>query len=85
MSGEEVCWGGLPGARVGDVREAAGGRFVGEVGSRGGRRAWGVRGACVGAISVGIARSALLSGYLGKSRHLPIGHFFSDMKHFCPH
>ena len=35
----------------------------------------GVRGACVGrvcgAISVGIARSALLSGYLGKSGHLP--------------
>ena len=44
-------------------------------------RAWGVRGACVGrawgepgacwAISVGIARAALLSGYLGKSGHLP--------------
>ena len=58
------------------------GRGVGEVGSRGGRRAWGVRGrargvrgACVGrawgAIRVGIARSALLSGYLGKSGHLP--------------
>ena len=35
----------------------------------------GLRGACVGrvwgAISVGIARSALLSGYLGKSGHLP--------------
>ena len=35
----------------------------------------GVRGACVGrvwgAISVGIAHSALLSGYLGKSGHLP--------------
>ena len=29
-----------------------------------------MRGACV-AISVGIARSALLSGYLGKSGHLP--------------
>ena len=39
----------------------------------GGRVAWGVREACVcvGAISVGIARSALLSGYLGKSGHLP--------------
>ena len=50
-------------------------------------RAWGVCGACAGrargvygaccvgrvwgAISVGIARSALLSGYLGKSGHLP--------------
>jgi len=38
-------------------------------------RARGVRGACVGrvwgAISVGIAHSALLSGYLGKSGHLP--------------
>ena len=39
---------------------------------------WGVRGVCEacvgrvwGAISVGIARSALLSGYLGKSGHLP--------------
>ena len=43
----------------------------------------GVRGACVvcvrgawvgcvcGVISVGIARSSLLSGYLGKSGHLP--------------
>ena len=35
----------------------------------------GFRGACVGrvwgAIRVGIARSALLSGYLGKSGHLP--------------
>ena len=31
-------------------------------------RAWGVH---VCAISVGIARSALLSGYLGKSGHLP--------------
>ena len=49
----------------------AGWRCVGEVGSWGGRRAWGVRGACVGAISVGIARSALLSGYLGKCGHLP--------------
>ena len=49
----------------------AGWRCDGEVGSRVG----GVRGACVGrvcgAISVGIARSALLSGYLGKSGHLP--------------
>ena len=33
--------------------------------------AWGVRWACVWAKSVGIARSALLSGYLGKSGHLP--------------
>ena len=37
-------------------------------------RACGVRGACLGcaclAISVSIARSALLSGYLGKSGHL---------------
>ena len=36
---------------------------------------WGVFGACVWqvcwAIGVGIARSALLSGYLGKSGHLP--------------
>ena len=44
-------------------------------GGRGRMRAWGVRGACVGcaslAISVCIARSALLSGYLGKSGHLP--------------
>ena len=45
----------------------------------GGREgAWavlGVRGACVGRVcwarKVGIARSALLSGYLGKSGHLP--------------
>ena len=48
---------------------------VGMLGGVGGR-AWGVRGACVGrvwggAIRVGIARSALLSGYLGKSGHLP--------------
>ena len=65
----------------------AGWKCVGEVGSRGGRLrgacAGRVRGlywklgweACVGrvcgAISVGIARSALLSGYLGKSGHLP--------------
>ena len=55
-----------------------------------GRPAWGVCvgrvrgvcGACVGrvfgAISVGIARSALLSGYLGKSGHLP--RYFLDKK-----
>ena len=70
----------------------AGWRYVGEVGSRGGRRARGVRGVCVwgvgcvvslggvrgacvgrvcGAKIVCIARSTLLSGYLGKSRHLP--------------
>ena len=38
-------------------------------------RVWGVHGASVRgacwAISVGIARAALLSGYLGKSGHLP--------------
>ena len=59
---------------VGGVREACEGRerglywMLGEacVGC-----AWGVRGACVGAIIVDIARSALLSGYLGKSGHLP--------------
>ena len=70
MSGRcvgEACRGGVMG-------------WVEEVGGRGGMRmgacvgragAW----ACVGraccAISVGIARSALLSGYLGKSGHLP--------------
>ena len=46
---------------------------------------WGVRGACVrrawGAISVGIARSALLSGYLGKSGHLP--RYFYVFFFFC--
>ena len=61
------------------------GRSVG-LGSQGKRRVWGVRWACMGrawgvrgaflrrmcwAISVGIARAALLSGYLGKSGHLP--------------
>ena len=37
-------------------------------------RVWGVRKACVRRVCwarVGIARSALLSGYLGKSGHLP--------------
>ena len=32
---------------------------------------WGVLGGVRGAIRVGIARSALLSGYLGRSGHLP--------------
>ena len=32
---------------------------------------WGVRGACVRGNKSSIARSALLSGYLGKSGHLP--------------
>ena len=58
--------GGVRGAGVGGAW-GVGGAFVG--------RAWGVRRACVGrvwgAISVGIARSALLSGYLGISGHLP--------------
>ena len=51
-------------------------------------RAWGVRGTCVGrargvcggAISVGIARSALLSGYLGKSGHLPRSKSYTNPK-----
>ena len=63
--GVEVCWGGGESGW-----EVCAGRVRGCVG-----RALGVRGACVGrvweAISVGIARSALLSGYLGKSGHLP--------------
>ena len=69
-----------------EIRSWVGWRCVGKVlggcGDVGGcwgacvGRAWGVRGACVGrvwggAIRVGIARSALLSGYLGKSGHLP--------------
>ena len=70
----EVCWGG-----VGEVSGwfwKVSGRCVGVGrGGQGRMRAWGVRGACVGcaclAISVCIARSALLSGYLGKSGHLP--------------
>ena len=58
-----VCVGACGGVRAlgGDV----GG--LGVVG-----RAWGV---CGGAIRVGIARSALLSGYLGKSGHLPRFYF----------
>ena len=52
VGGVEVCWGG-----VGEVSGRCRGGF-GEVG-RGGMRAWGVRGACLGcaclAISVGIA------------------------------
>ena len=55
------------------------GEVRGGVGGRGGMRVrgcvLGVRGACVGRVcwarKVGIARSALLSGYLGKSGHLP--------------
>ena len=54
---------GVRGARVGRARACTG-------------CVWGVLcGACVElvrwAISIGIARSALLSGYLGKSGHLP--------------
>ena len=64
VGGVEVCWGVL-GRRWGGVGVGLG-RWVGVEC---------VRGACVGraclAISVGIARSALLSGYLGKSGHLP--------------
>ena len=52
--------------RVRGVCWACVGRAWGVLGAFAGR-AWGV---CVGAISV-IARSALLSGYLGKSGHLP--------------
>ena len=74
MSGVEVCWGGLPGACVLGVCEMCAGRVWGVCGACAGR-VRGVRGACVGrvfgAISVGIARSALLSGYLGKYGHLP--------------
>ena len=67
----EVGVGGVCGACAGCV-EGVCGRVL-EVGVEGGvGRAGGVRGACVCvAISVGIARSALLSGYLGKSGHLP--------------
>ena len=68
---------------LGCVEEVGGRGRIRPLGVRGAcvGRAWGVRGACVGrawgepgacwAISVGIARAALLSGYLGKSGHLP--------------
>ena len=76
----EVCRGGVSGRCDGVGRgggwsgwDACMGRALGAQG-----RVWGVcvcAWACVGracfAISVGIARSALLSGYLGKSGHLP--------------
>ena len=62
---------------VGGVCRACAGRVLGHVRGvcgvvRGAcvGRAWDVRGGG-GAISVGITRSALLSGYLGKSGHLP--------------
>ena len=51
------------------------GEVRGSVRVRGGVRVRGVCWACVGRVcwarKVGIARSALLSGYLGKSGHLP--------------
>ena len=69
----KVCWGGVLG------------RWEVVVGGVHGRPR-GVRGACAGRawdVRVGIARSALLSGYLGKSGHLPRcrGHgiFFNKM------
>ena len=78
MSGRcvgEACRGGV----MGWVEEVGGRGGMRAWGVRGARR--GVCGACVCAwacvgraccaISVGIARSALLSGYLGKSGHLP--------------
>ena len=66
--GWEACLGrawGVGGACAGPVLDVGGGVRGVCLG-----RAWGVRGAWVGAISVGIARSALLSGFLGKSGHL---------------
>ena len=56
---------------VGGLRGVCEGRAQGVHGVCVGRVAWGVRGVCVGrvcgAISVGIARSALLSGHLPRS------------------
>ena len=52
--------------RVRGVCGACAGRVRGVCGACAGRV-----GRVCGAISVGIARSALLSGYLGKSGHLP--------------
>ena len=92
--GVNVCWGGgesgleACAGRVHGVCGACAGRVRGVCGACAGRAlevgVGGVRGACVGrvcgTISVGIARSALLSGYLGKSGHLPRSIFFPSKK-----